>query len=129
MKPNEEKSIQHFLNYHPIAKLLREAQTWHYNVGDVLIRYTINENGRLTPQLISNSILIPIKYRVVYVDELGVPWVKRISVSKGLGTALRNLAEMSVNSTFRIDPQQINAQLLETSYDPRDEYREYRNQP
>lgn len=129
MRSQDEQLIEDFLNYNPIAKLLREAQTWHYNIGDVLIRYTVNDNGRLIPQFISSLILIPIKYRIIYIDELGVPWVKRISVSKGLGKALRNLAEMSYNSTFRIDPRQTNAQILETPYDPRDEYREYYSQP
>ena len=83
---------------------------------------------------LSNPILyrwvykVPKKFKIVYVDEFNIPWVKQISVRGGLGNKLYTLLSFQpTRFKFEIDPEKLDAELLGFKYDPRAEYKRMRD--
>lgn len=130
LSPSDIKDIEAFKAHNPVGRLLLEIRdVWKFAVGDVLIRYRINEDGREI-DMVSDVCPVPKKFRVMHIDDLGIPWVKQLSVRGGLGTKLASLVEAWSQGKYRyaVDPEQIDSILLGYKYDPRIEYRKLRNE-
>jgi hypothetical protein len=126
LKPDEMKEVEHFAREHPLGKVLTEMKHWKFAVGDVLVRF-VKEEGGTSVDLVSEVCQVPKKYRVVLVDELGIPWVKQLSVRGGMGNKLYCLASVDAGRYhYQVDPEQLEAILLGYRYDPRCEYRKMR---
>jgi len=124
------KDIERFKANSIIGRTLSEIKyVWKYTVGDVLIRHKI-ETGSAEIDLISDACPVPKKFLIMHIDDLGIPWVKRLSVRGGLGTALANLTEIWGDGKYRfsVDPEQIDSILLGYAYDPLIEYRRFKNE-
>jgi len=130
LKPKELEDIKSFLASNPIAQLLREFSNWSFEVGDVLVKYKIlSASQTKNIENVSQACPIPKKYRIVHIDDLGIPWVKQISVRGGLGNKLYCILNYSQpNTVWEIDPEQIEALLLGYKYDPRAEYKRMRTE-
>ena len=99
-----------------------------FDVGDVIVKEKF-ESGAWQPELMPNSEHVPKKYRVVYKDEYEVCWVKQISVRKGLGKALKCTLDINYKTErWKLDPEQLNSIILGEKYDPREQYRTFKEQ-
>jgi hypothetical protein len=130
LSPNDIKDIESFRIYHEIGLLLVEIkEAWKFTIGDVLVRYKVISNDQEI-DLVSDVCPVPKKFRVMYIDDLGIPWVKQLSVRGGLGTKLMNLVDAwgSGKYKYAVDPEQIDSILLGYKYDPRIEYRRMRKE-
>ena len=127
LKPIDEQEIKRHLDHHPHASMLREFLSWkHFSVGDVLIQIDRDHDNRVTQ--VSEVCKVPRKFKVLYIDELGVPWVKHVSVRGGLGRKIRPLTDMMpTRYTFEIDPEKFEAEMFGYRYDPRIEYKRMRD--
>lgn len=131
LKQNEKDAVEAFLKAgNRQSTLLREFVKWQgFGLNDVLIRYRITADfhtGKIQRDIdnVSNTCEVPKKFRIVYIDDIGVPWVKQLSVRGGLGNKLYCLADYSPGCyEFEVDPAYVDSILLGTSYDPRAEYR------
>jgi hypothetical protein len=129
LKPDEMTEISRFAKEHPTGRLLSEMRDWKFNVGDVLIR-TIKDMHANTSaiDMVSDTCQVPKKYKVVYLDALGVPWLKQLSVRGGLGMRMYCLATVDPGRYhYMVDPEQLEASLLGYRYDARVEYKKMRN--
>lgn len=100
----------------------------NFDVGDVIIKEKL-EDGAWQPELMPNSDSVPKKYRVVHKDEYDVCWIKQISVRKGLGKALKCTLDINYKTErWKLDPEQLNSIILGDKYDPREQYRAFREQ-
>lgn len=124
LKPKERDQINQFYNtYGRGFKLFREYR--NYNEGDVLVRRNQHSaTGEYDP--VSASCPIPKKFKVVCVDEFDVPWIKQIGVKGGLGKKMHTPVDQAGVWVYEIDPEMLNAQILQAEYDPREEYRKWR---
>ena len=130
LSPSNIKDIESFKVHHPIGRLLVEIKdAWKFAVGDVLVRYKMTPNDREIDQ-VSDACPVPKKFRVMYIDDLGVPWVKQLSVRGGLGTKLMSLVDAWGSGKYRyvVDQEQIDSILLGYKYDPRIEYKRLRDE-
>ena len=135
--PNQEdqEHIEEYIRYnHSRTYLgLKAAKLYNYAVGDVIIKNVVEEEyddykeewtGRFTmePVTISHNNRSPKKYKVVAIDEFGVPWIRQINSSTGKeGDKLESLADFDTdNIRFTPDVAQADAVLIgdEGSYDP-----------
>lgn len=126
LKPKDTEDIQKFLNTNPIARMLKKMQGWKFDVGDILIRYEIDSRGKKHVDCVSTACPVPKKFRVLHIDDLGVPWVKQLSVSGGMGNKLYCLLNYVHQYEWETDPEQVDALLLGYKYDPRAEYKRMR---
>lgn len=128
--PNDIKEIEGYKTHSPIGRLLVELRDiWKYSVGDVLVRYKMSDSGKEI-DLVSDACPVPKKFRVMHIDDLGIPWLKQLSVRGGLGTKLSPITEIWCNGRYRycVDQEQLDSILLGYKYDPRIEYRTLRNE-
>lgn len=129
LKPKELKDVENFLQNSPVAKMIREYNNWKFELGDVLVKYRQDYEGNRTIDIVSEVCPVPKKYRVVLIDDLGIPWVKQISVRGGLGNKLYCILNYSQpNVRWEVDPEQVDATLLGYKYDPRAEYKRMRTE-
>lgn len=127
---NDIEEIEKFKANNPIGRLLIQMkEVWKFNVGDVLIRYRMT-SGDMPIDLISDICPIPRKFRVVFIDDLGMIWIKQLSVRGGLGDKIIPIVEGWSNGKYKyaVDPEQIDSILLGYTYDPRVEYRKMRDE-
>lgn len=130
ISPSDLKEIEHFKTHHPTGRLLVEIkEAWKFSVGDILVRYLIDSKDK-SLDLISEVCPVPKKFRVMYIDDLGIPWVKQLSVRGGLGTRLASLVDSWSFGKYRyiVDPEQTDSILLGYKYDPRIEYKRLRDE-
>lgn len=127
IKPNDMASVENFAKNHPLGRLLAELKNWNFQVGDVLIREVKAYEGTKSIDMVSDTCQVPKKYRVVHIDNLGIPWVKQLSVRGGLGDKIYCLATVAAEKySYQVDPEQLEASLLGYKYDPRVEYKRMR---
>lgn len=126
LKPADEELMKRWMDQEPIAQVLKELK--HFNdisIGEVLVKRDMT-NGQVV--LVSGTCPVPKKYRVVAIDELGVPWIKQISMRGGLGTKIYPLTHFTpTRFKFEIDPERLDAELLGIKYDCRIEYKRMRD--
>jgi hypothetical protein len=127
LKPEDEITIKRWKDNDYLAIYLKVLNEYRgINVGDVLIK-----KSKTTGDVVnmSGTCPIPIKYKVVYIDEdIGVLWLKQISVRGGLGKKLYPITNFSPTSfKFEIDPEKIEAEILGIKYDPRINYKRMRD--
>ena len=128
LKTKDVEDIEKFHSHSPQAKMMKEYLSWKFEVGDVLIRSSTNQAEAAVIDKVSESCPVPKKFRVLHVDELGIPWVKQLSVRGGLGNKMYCLMNYVNNYKWEIDPEQVDAILLGYRYDPRAEYRRMRDE-
>src|SRR5665213_3373457 len=97
LKPDEMKEVEQFAKEHPVGRILSEMKHWRFTVGDVLVRFVKEPEGGTSIDIVSDTCQVPKKYRVVIVDELGIPWVKQLSVRGGMGNKLYCLANVDLS--------------------------------
>lgn len=107
-----------------VVKLHKELQV---DIDDVLIMEVKDrETGEWTANLVSKSMPLPKKYKVVHIDEYGVAWVKLIKVAGGLGKSLKCVLNIDLYSErWKQDKRQLESILIGHEYDPREEYKDY----
>jgi len=131
LKDVDKEAVLHYMTTSHLYKLIQEFNSWNFEVGDVLVRYSYSTVGGRTKniELVSSSCRVPKKYKIVYIDDAGIPWTKQVSVRGGYGKKIRPLTNISDgwSNTVAIDPEQIDAILLGYKYDPRSEYKKMRN--
>ena len=127
LKPKDIEDIKKFHSHSPQSRMIREYQSWKFNVDDVLIRTSHDFNNDSVIDKVSESCPVPKKFRVLFIDELGIPWVKQLSVRGGLGNKMYCLMNYVSNYHWEVDPEQVEAVILGYKYDPRAEYRRMRD--
>jgi len=130
LSPNDLKEVEGFKIHHPTGRLLIQLrEIWKYTIGDILVRYIVDSRSE-TLDLVSGSCPVPRKFRVMHIDDLGIPWLKQLSVRGGLGTKLSPITEMWCDGRYRycVDQEQLDSILLGYKYDPRVEYRKMREE-
>jgi hypothetical protein len=104
-------------------KTIMAAQ--QFKLDDFLI-LKISRYGR-NMEVATNSYGAPVKYRVVYVDEHSIPYVKRInkkgepygsSFSSCIGIESDEYFSPDANFIFELDPDYTDSILLQDDYDP-----------
>jgi len=120
--------INHIASSH-LYKLIKEYDTWNFEIGDVLVRYSLAADGGKSIEYVGSSCQVPKKYKVLYIDDAGIPWTKQVSVRGGLGKKIRPLVNLAdgYRYTMEVDPEQIDAIILGYKYDPRIEYKRMRD--
>lgn len=128
LKPNELTQVDRFAKSHDLGILLSEMKHWGFQVGDTLVRHIKMTGGSTKVDIISDTCPVPKKFRVVHIDELGIPWIKQLSVRGGLGKILYCMAQHNCRRyRYKVDPDQIEAVILGIKYDARREYRQMRD--
>lgn len=128
LKPEELKEVENFAKETQLGKLLTEMKTWGFQVGDVLVRTTRTHENKHEIDMMNDASGVPKKFKVVFIDDLGIPWIKQLSVRGGLGNKMYCLANMDAHRhNYKIDPEQLDAFLLGYKYDPRIEYKRMRS--
>ncbi len=129
LKPSEMKDIENFLNTSPVAKQIRQYNSWTFEVGDVLVKYKTDWQGSSSVEQVSTTCPVPRKFKIIYIDKERIPWVKQVSVRGGLSNKLICLINHNQpNTTWEVDPEQAEALLLGYPYDPRAEYKNMRTE-
>ena len=131
LSKHDIEKIAWFKEFDEKGRLFEELQTnWNFTVGDVLIRYLGHrfEGEEKQVDLISTACPVPRKYRVMHIDKFGLPWVKTLSMSGGMGATVNPLCNLwrDGHYEFVVDPEQVDSIILGYQYDPRDEYRKMR---
>lgn len=127
LKPDEMIDVERFAKEHPLGRILTEMKNWKFQEGDILIRSVKDMEGHSSIDMVSTECQVPKKYRVMLIDDIGIPWVKQLSVRGGLGSKLYCLANIDANRyKYKVDPEQLDALLLGVKYDPRIEYKRMR---
>ena len=127
LKQKDIEDIKKFHSHSPQSRMIKEFLSWKFSVDDVLIRHTHNHNSDRSVDIVSEVCPVPKKFRVLHIDELGIPWVKQLSVRGGLGNKMYCLMNYVNNYKWEVDPEQVDALLLGYKYDPRTEYRRMRD--
>ena len=128
LKPEDLAKVAEFMATDLNAMFIKKYREWNFSVGDVLIQMQSDSDKKLQVSNVSDKCPVPKKFQVIHIDELGFPWVRQISVSGGLGVAMYCLANYNVHlNKFVVDPRQTEAILLGHRYDPRLEYRHFRD--
>ena len=126
LKQSDIDEIKRWHDNDHMAKLLSELKDWaDFEVEDVLVKRDL-ANGNLVE--VSGTCKVPRKYKIVSMDDLGIPWVKQVSVRGGLGNKLYPLLHFTpTRFKFEIDPEKLDAIILGHKYDPRIEYKRMRD--
>lgn len=129
LKDEDKAAIIHNIATSHLYKLIVEYNSWNFEVGDVLVRYAISADDNRSVEYVSSSCKVPKKYKIIYIDDAGIPWTKQVSVRGGLGKKVRPLTNIAdgYRWTMAIDPEQIDAIILGYKYDPRIEYKKMRD--
>jgi hypothetical protein len=108
--------------YEAILRTLESAK--QFNLGDYMVLYVSDYQGKM--QLQNNSYGAPIKYKVVFTDAQGVPFIKKVN-KKGepmgrlyscVGTVNDDYRMMNQSFQFELDPDFADSILLQDGYDP-----------
>ena len=112
-----------------LYKLIKEYNSWNFEIGDILVRYSLSAEGNKSIEFVGSNCQVPKKYKILYIDDAGIPWTKQVSVRGGLGKKIRPLTNIAdgYRWTMEIDPEQIDSIILGYKYDPRIEYRRMRD--
>ena len=128
LKANEIEAVEKFITNHPYARLIKNYKEWlDFKAGDVLIRYRFENNMVGKIDFVSERCRVPKKFKVIYIDEIGCPWVKNVNVRGGLGNKLYNLIE-SPAYVYKTDPELMDCLIMDAKYDPRAQYRDWRRE-
>jgi len=128
LKPKELSDVNRFIEHSSTAFMIKELYKWQeFETGDILIRLRYNQFEEWRNDVVSATCPIPKKFKIVHIDDLGIPWVKQMSVRGGLGSKLYCLAESSSIHRYEIDPEVITATILGDKYDPRAQYKSWRD--
>lgn len=128
LKSEEQASIDFFLKNSHWAQMIRNYITWKdFKVGDILVRYKSDHSGKESVDLVSTECKVPKKFKVVFIDELGCPWVKNVNVRSGLGAKLYCLVDAQ-RYKYTADPELLDCLIMGHRYDPRAQYRQWRSE-
>lgn len=127
---NEDaKDIRDYIsgNYELFYHGLKALREYNFSIGDILIKNTVEEDydtgvKKLKPVCVSHNNPTPRKFKVVAIDEFGIPWIRQISSSTGeLGIGLESLASFTVDA-IRFTPDRAQAESIlmgdEAQYSP-----------
>lgn len=96
-------------------------------IGDVLIRFPKRDGVELKDvNTVTLTCKVPNKFKVVFIDQDGVPWLKQIQVKGGLAKNIVNPVMHAEVWSYKIDPRQTESIILDIKYDPREEYKTFR---
>ena len=130
LSPANEKEIKEYLLNSTTAMIIRQFHVWqNMREGDVLIRqrrYMRGPQVNWSVEEVSDRCRVPRKFKIVKIDHLGLPWVKQISVRGGMGQKLHCLVDGVSQYRYEQDPEISMAILLGVSYDPREQYKRWR---
>ena len=127
LKQKDMEDINRFHAHSPHARIIKQFLCWNFKEDDILIRSQIDASGNKSVDIVSNVCKVPKKFRVIHIDELGIPWVKQLCVRGGMGNKLYCLINYAINYSWEVDPEQIDAIILGYKYDPRSEYKNMRS--
>ena len=124
------QTIEIYHKHSEHASILRMSKTWNnFQVGDVLISYYMDHNGKKsTLRHVSDKCPTPKKFQIVYKDKLGMPWLRHIRVAGGLGDKIFAMSFYHSTYVFVVDPIYIDSMLLNFKYDPRQEYKNFKKE-
>jgi hypothetical protein len=121
LSPKDKLAIAEY-EQSPLMNILRRHQTQKYSVGDVLIRFKFDEDGKRSSCTVSKSNLMPRKYKVVHINDLGVSFVKYIPYSEDAdpesGTLVSMLHTDVQAHEFQVDPEFTDSIIFGTEYTP-----------
>ena len=110
-----------------VHKYLRNKESINFNIGDVIIRKTVFVHGIEVVTIPGTK--FPIKYRIVHIDQYGIPYTQRILISGKLQKDdIDCLAHKDLDfQKFELDPDFVDYILLgndPATYDPYRHYKE-----
>jgi len=149
MKNIPNKKDEEFINETIRSNILRTysalkaSKIYNFAVGDIIIKNHVEEiydnlkddwtgKYRMEPVTVSSNNFTPKKFKVVAVDEFGIPWIRQINSKTGKeGDKLESLGDYnSEYIRFTPDTAQADAVLVgdEASYDPLEQAKLIRKQ-
>jgi hypothetical protein len=121
LSPKDKLAIAEYEDS-PLMRILRRHQTQKYSIGDVLIRFKFDEDGKRSSCTVSKGNLMPRKYKVVHINDLGVSFVKYIPYSEDADPesgALVSMLHTDVQAhEFQVDPDFTDSIIFGTEYTP-----------
>jgi len=98
---------------------LKSREWSNFNINDILVKMTIRlwsddiDKRQYEPEVVSEKSKTPRKYKVVHIDEYGVPFLKCIKTNGKLGNELICVAELDPSySFFKVDPDFVEHTIL-----------------
>lgn len=91
LNDKDKRTVEYFQHYNQVAKYLRRVKNTKFSVGDILVKYRRSWSGEKTiyePEHLSNKLQIPKKFKVIYIDDLDIVYVRQIKKNGKLGVAL-----------------------------------------
>lgn len=130
----ELKKIQRIVEHSSAHRWLKMREAYSFSVGDVLVREikdwrktTDHANPVYKVQNISSKSNVPRRYKVIHIDEYGVPYAKPIMARGQLGTDIVCMATVDLGYTrYRVDPSYVEHAILaeeDHQFDPTEAYK------
>lgn len=118
-----------------VYRSLKQMQEYNFIEGDILIHKTLDWTGvdvEWVTEKFSGITQAPRKYKVVHVDDVGLPYVQRIGMKGGVIGDIKCLAGYDDSSdVFIHDPDFIDHQIIaddDDTFDPQEVYKENRDE-
>ena len=123
LTPEDRAFISEFdKQYSAVIETLERAK--QFKLGDYLVLYLSDANGNMG--LKKNSYGAPVKYKVVFVNNYDIPFIKQVnkkgnpvgSISSCAGSRSDEYRHINDRFEFALDPDYADAILLQDEYDP-----------
>lgn len=122
-----------------VFNVLKKIKDITFEEGDYLLRYNAEwdfdsdtDDKKWKLELFSDTNTSPRKYKVVYVDEVGLPYIQKVLFNGGMSGSAVCLAGFDLDWVkFVHDPDFVDHHLLadeSDQFDPLDVYREKRRE-
>ena len=133
LNAQDKKRIERSIKESNVHSFLKNRHKLNFNVNDVLVKivlqydYTDKKHSPVTEK-ISHASPVPKKYKCIYIDDYGIPYVKPLNVNGKEGISVINCANIDMDRYwFEQDPDQVAHVILsenEEGFDPLEAFKQ-----